>query len=84
MGIAAIRKRAGDMTARGMTPRPAPEPLTCRSCGLPVAGRGESAICGRCAEIEKRIAETGSPNKRRINQPSRHARRAKARKGSKG
>lgn len=91
MGIARIRRferLAASLAGmpsppfKGTAHRPAPEPLHCRKCGREMAGRGETAICGRCHDIEQRIAETGSPNKRRINQPPRHARRTKARKGS--
>ena len=84
MGIARLRRLAGD-DRRGLprppVARPEPEPLVCSICGTPLAGRGASGTCSRCTEKVLRVATTGSPNRRRINQPSRNARRAKVKKG---
>jgi hypothetical protein len=82
MGVARLRRLAGD-DRRGLprlpVDRPEPEPLRCSICETPMAGRGASATCARCTEKVLRAARTGSPNRRLINQPSRHARRAKVR-----
>ena len=80
MGLARLHRLAGD-DRRGLrrppVDHPGREPLKCSVCETEMAGRGGSGTCARCTEKVLRVATTGSPNRRLINQPSRHARRAK-------
>ncbi len=82
MGIARIRRLAATRRSGGTPRRERPEPILCSGCKVPLAASEGTGLCARCAVTAYRLATTGSPNRRPINQPKRAARRAKAQKGS--
>jgi predicted amidophosphoribosyltransferase len=83
MGMARIRRtlQLEEPVFKGTVRRAKAEPVCCSSCKTPLATTEGLGLCARCAVIAHRVATTGLPNRRLINGPSRHARRAKAGKG---
>jgi NMD protein affecting ribosome stability and mRNA decay len=77
MGIARLRRLAGDITVKGTVRREPRERIRCCQCGVELAAWEGSGMCGRCATVARNIAETGSAHRRLINRPKRRIRRTR-------